>query len=63
MSKIKRFYFGRRLLEEKMVEAKRKRHQRWVNTHPQENDASSVANNMEESGMSLPPAEVLRHIP
>lgn len=51
-----------RLLEKKMGEAKRMKASRRVNTTPEEDDAS-IANNMEESGMSEPPAEVLRHIP
>ncbi|KAF9418414.1 hypothetical protein HW555_004702 [Spodoptera exigua] len=46
----------------KMGEAKRMKSSRRVNTTPEEDDAS-IANNMEESGMSEPPAEVLRHIP
>ena len=52
-----------RLLEEKMGIAKRLRHKRRTNTHPVESDTSGIANNMEEPSMSLPPAEVLRHIP
>uniref|UniRef100_A0A2A4K4R1 Uncharacterized protein n=1 Tax=Heliothis virescens TaxID=7102 RepID=A0A2A4K4R1_HELVI len=51
-----------RLLEKKMGEAKRVKTSRRVNTAPEEDNAS-IANNMEESGMSEPPAEALRHIP
>ncbi|KAJ8725623.1 hypothetical protein PYW08_003806 [Mythimna loreyi] len=51
-----------RLLEKKMGEAKRMKTSRRVNTTPEADDAS-IANNMEESAMSIPPAEALRHIP
>lgn len=51
-----------RLLEKKMGEAKRMKTSRRVNTTPEADDAS-IANNMEESGLSAPPAETLRHIP
>lgn len=44
-----------------MGEAKRVKTQRRVNTNDE--DDASIANNMEESGMSVPPAEALRHIP
>ncbi|XP_026742720.1 uncharacterized protein LOC113504557 isoform X2 [Trichoplusia ni] len=50
-----------KLLEKKMGEAKRVKTQRRVNTNDE--DDASIANNMEESGMSVPPAEALRHIP
>ncbi|KAL0893849.1 hypothetical protein ABMA27_013967 [Loxostege sticticalis] len=51
-----------RMLEKKMGEVKRMKNQRRVNTHPESDDVS-IANNMEESGMSLPPAEILRNVP
>ncbi|XP_075969535.1 uncharacterized protein LOC142972363 [Anticarsia gemmatalis] len=51
-----------RLIEKKMGEAKRLKSQRRVNTSP-EDDGASIANNMEEPGMSAPPAEVVTHIP
>ncbi|KAJ0180493.1 hypothetical protein K1T71_003897 [Dendrolimus kikuchii] len=51
-----------RLIEKKMGEAKRHKSQRRVNTHP-EDDSTSIANNMEEPGTSIPPAEALKTIP
>ena len=45
-----------------MGEAKRMKNSRRVNTTPEADDAS-IANNMEEPGMSAPPADALRHIP
>ncbi|CAB3242116.1 unnamed protein product [Arctia plantaginis] len=50
-----------RLIEKKMGEAKRLKTQRRVNMS--EDDAASIANNMEEPGFSAPPAEVISHIP
>lgn len=51
-----------RLIEKQLGESKRIRKQRRVNTHP-EDDVTSIANNMEESSMSAPPADSLRDIP
>ncbi|KAM3963510.1 uncharacterized protein ACR2FA_002444 isoform 1-T2 [Aphomia sociella] len=52
-----------RLLEKKMGEVKRSKSRRVkINTHPAA-DSVSIANNMEESGTSIAPAEILRHIP
>lgn len=44
-----------------MGQAKRLKTQRRVNTS--EDDAASIANNMEQPGMSAPPAEVITHAP
>ncbi|KAG6449480.1 uncharacterized protein LOC119188486 [Manduca sexta] len=51
-----------RLIEKKMGEVKRVKSQRRVNMHPAD-DKASIANNMEEPGTTVPPAEILRHIP
>ncbi|XP_046965115.1 uncharacterized protein LOC124533709 isoform X1 [Vanessa cardui] len=51
-----------RLLSKKMGEVKRMKNHKRVNTHP-DADVVSIANNMEEEGISTPPAEVLKHIP
>ncbi|KOB76776.1 Deoxyribodipyrimidine photolyase [Operophtera brumata] len=55
-------YCFRKLIDKKMGAAKRLKNQRRVNTHP-EDDSASIAHNMEEPGLSIPPAEALRSIP
>ncbi|XP_026757579.2 uncharacterized protein LOC113517202 isoform X1 [Galleria mellonella] len=50
-----------RLLEKRMGEVKRSKSHRRINTR--EGDHENIANNMEETGMSVAPAEILRHIP
>ncbi|XP_059054350.1 uncharacterized protein LOC131848487 [Achroia grisella] len=53
-----------RLLEKKMGEVKRNKSHRRINIHARrEGDNECIANNMEESGTSIAPAEILRHIP
>ncbi|KAL4705142.1 hypothetical protein ACJJTC_018713 [Scirpophaga incertulas] len=51
-----------KMLEKQMGQTKRLKSQRRENTHI-EADSTSIANTMEEPGLSIPPAEVLRNIP
>jgi hypothetical protein len=50
------------MLDKKMGEVKRLKNQRRVNIHPEADDAS-ITNNMEETAISIPPAEVLQDAP
>ncbi|CAK1581960.1 unnamed protein product [Parnassius mnemosyne] len=51
-----------RILEKKIGEVRRKKNLRRVKTHPQ-NDVVGIVNCMEDTGLSVPPVEILRDIP
>ncbi|CAH2074034.1 unnamed protein product, partial [Iphiclides podalirius] len=51
-----------RILDKKIVEVRRRKNLRRVKSH-QHSDVISIVNGMEDPGLSVPPAEVLRNIP